>query len=194
MSDNPAPRRNPLALIIMFVGAVLFGVGAAFVILSYTQKDTTIASIPLGASALLREGKPAPQFTLRTLDGSRTVSLTELRGKVVLINFWASWCPPCVEETPDLVAAYSQIADPNVVFVGIGMQDENAKLQTFAAEYKIPYLVVEDPEGKVGDAYGVRGMPTTVYIDRDGIVRKIVNGAVRKDAVVGEIEKIGGRR
>jgi peroxiredoxin len=184
LSESPGPRRNPLALLVLFAGAILFGVGAAFIILSYTQQDTTITSVPLGASALLREGKPAPQFTLKTLDGAQSISLADLRGKTVLINFWASWCPPCIEETPDLIAAYAQLADPNVVFVGIGLQDENANLRTFAADNKISYLVVEDPDGKVGDAYGVRGMPTTIYIDSDGIVRKIVNGAVRKDAVV----------
>lgn len=194
MSENPAPRRNPLPLIVLFVGATLFGVGAALLILSYTQRDATIASVPLGASSLLREGKPAPQFTLKTLDGARTVSLADLRGKTVLINFWASWCPPCVEETPDLIAAYTELADPDVVFIGIGLQDENANLRKFADEYAIPYLVVEDPDGKVGDAYGVRGMPTTVYIDRAGIVRKIANGAVRRETVVAEIKEIGNRK
>lgn len=191
MSETPAPRRSPLALIVLFIGAALFGVGAAFIILSYTQKDSVIASVPLDAVTLLREGKPAPQFTLKTLDGARTVSLADVRGKTVLVNFWASWCPPCVEETPDLVAAYSELNDPNVVFIGIGLQDENANLRKFAADHKIPYLVVEDPDGKVGDAYGVRGMPTTIYIDRDGIVRKIINGAVRRDAVVAEMQTLG---
>ena len=74
-----------------------------------------------------------------------------------------------------------------MVFIGIGLQDENANLRKFADDNKIPYLVVEDPDGKVGDAYGVRGMPTTIYVDRDGIVRTIVNGAVKREAVVAQI-------
>ena len=191
-SEPTAPRRSPLTLIVLFLGATLFGVGAALLVLSYTQKDATVASVPLSASALLREGKPAPLFTLPTLDGSRTVSLADLRGKIVLLNFWASWCPPCVEETPDLAAAYTALADPDVVFIGIGLQDTNANLRKFADENNIPYLVVEDPDGKVGDAYGIRGMPTTIYIDRDGVVRSIVNGAVRKDAVLAKITEMRG--
>ncbi|MCX6018295.1 MAG: TlpA disulfide reductase family protein [Chloroflexi bacterium] len=189
MSESPAPRRNPAALILLFIGAALFGVGAAALILSYTKQDTTLASVPINMSmsSLLREGKPAPTFTLKTLDGKNNVALADLRGKTLLINFWASWCPPCIEETPDLAAAYKEIADPNVVFIGIGLQDENANLRKFADDNKIPYLVVEDPDGKVGDAYGVRGMPTTIYVDRDGIVRTIVNGAVKREAVVAQI-------
>ena len=140
MSESPAPRRNPAALILLFIGAALFGVGAAALILSYTKQDTTLASVPINMSmsSLLREGKPAPTFTLKTLDGKNNVALADLRGKTLLINFWASWCPPCIEETPDLAAAYKEIADPNVVFIGIGLQDENANLRKFADDNKIP--------------------------------------------------------
>jgi cytochrome c biogenesis protein CcmG, thiol:disulfide interchange protein DsbE len=181
---NSPAKRSPLALIVLLLGAVIFGVGAALLVLSYTQQDVTVSAVPMGSSSLLREGKPAPEFALKTLDGARTVTLSELRGKKVLINFWASWCPPCVEETPALIEAYKTLNDPNVAFVAIGMQDETANLQKFAIDNGIPYIVVEDPEGKVGDAYGVRGLPTTLFIDSNGIVRGIVNGAVKRDKVI----------
>jgi DsbE subfamily thiol:disulfide oxidoreductase len=191
-SPTPAPenipaKRNPIALIVLLLGAVIFGIGAALLVLSYTQQDTTLAAVPMGSSSLLRVGKPAPEFTLKTLDGARTVTLSELRGKKVLINFWASWCPPCVEETPALIEAYKQLNDPNVAFVAIGMQDETANLQKFAKDYGIPYIVVEDPDGKVGDAYGVRGLPTTLFIDSSGAVHSIINGAVKRDKVISTI-------
>lgn len=194
-SPTPAPesipaKRSPVALIVLLLGAVIFGIGAALLVLSYTQQDTTMAAVPISSSSLLREGKPAPEFALKTLDGKRTVTLSELRGKKVLINFWASWCPPCVEETPALIEAYKQLNDPNVAFVAIGMQDETANLQKFANDNGIPYLVVEDPEGKVGDAYGVRGLPTTLFIDSSGTVRSIINGAVKRDKVIDMISSM----
>ena len=191
MTDSPTPapetplaKRNPLALIVLVLGAVIFGIGAALLVLSYTEQDTRVAAVPIGASSLLREGKPAPDFALKTLDGKRTLTLSELKGKKVLINFWASWCLPCVEETPALIEAYKQLDDPNVAFVAIGMQDETVNLKKFADNNAIPYLVVEDPEGKVGDAYGVRGLPMTLFVDSTGVVRTIVNGAVKREKVV----------
>jgi cytochrome c biogenesis protein CcmG, thiol:disulfide interchange protein DsbE len=144
----------------------------------------------LGASSLLRVGKPAPEFSLKTLDGAGTVSLGQLRGKRVLINFWASWCTPCIEETPALIEAYRNLNDPTVAFVAIGMQDDLANLKKFAVDYGVPYLVVSDADGAVGDAYAVRGLPTTILIDSSGVVQNIVSGPVQRDKVVDLIGRL----
>ena len=185
-SSTPSkPRAKfPFALVILLAGAAIFGVGAALLVLSYSQQQSTIGSVPLGASALLRVGKAAPEFSLKTLDGAGTVSLAQLRGKRVLINFWASWCTPCIEETPALIEAYRQLNDPSVAFVAIGLQDDLARLKKFADDNGVPYLVVSDGDGAVGDAYAVRGLPTTILIDSSGIVQNIVSGPVQRDKVV----------
>jgi peroxiredoxin len=180
------PRSNRFGLALLLLGALIFGAGAALLVLQPGQRagQSGISSVPIGAGAGVREGRPAPAFELESLDGARKIALADLKGKRVLINFWASWCPPCIAETPALVDAYTTLNDPNIEFVGIGLTDERAKLKTFAEQYKIPYLLVDDPEGRAGDAYGVRGMPTTLLIDEAGVVQKIWVGPVDKAQVL----------
>lgn len=178
----------PLSLLVMAVVAGLFGVGLAILILSGSNPNAQglITALPTSSRGLLRQGAPAPDFTLDRLGGGESVKLSSLRGKPVMINFWASWCPPCLEETPALIEAYKQLKGENldVEFVGIGTNDESANLQKFADNNKVPYTLVEDPDGKVSDAYGVLGMPTTVFLDGNGVVQRVWNGAIRKEQVV----------
>jgi len=180
-------KSSPSALILLGVAAALVGVGLAVLVLSSSSaaQRNGLPVLSPSTRALLREGAPAPEFTLNTFDG-RPVSLSDLRGKPTLINFWASWCPPCLEETPALVAAYDELkqANPDIEFVGIGTNDDRENLRKFAEDNRIPYLIVEDPDGRVSDAYGVLGMPTTVFVDSSGIVRRIWNGAIMREQVV----------
>lgn len=191
-------RSFPTGLILLSLAAALVGVGLAVLVLSSSTAQPSGLPVMSSSSsssgrALLREGAPAPDFTLSTLDG-RPVALADLRGKAVLVNFWASWCPPCLEETPALIAAYEELkqSKADVEFIGIGTNDDSANLRKFAENNRIPYLIVEDPDGKVGDAYGLLGMPTTIFIDRQGVVRRIWNGAIRKEQVIQIMRAIGG--
>ncbi|GIV84846.1 MAG: alkyl hydroperoxide reductase [Candidatus Roseilinea sp.] len=179
-------RSFPFGLILLSAAAALVGVGlAALVLSSSAARENGLPILSPSTRALLREGAPAPEFTLKTLDG-RPVALSDLRGKVTLINFWASWCPPCLEETPALIAAYEELkrTNPNIEFIGIGTNDDRANLEKFAENNRIPYIIVEDPDGEVSDAYGVLGMPTTVFVDSSGVVRRIWNGAIKKEQVI----------
>ncbi|MCS7056555.1 MAG: TlpA family protein disulfide reductase [Thermoflexales bacterium] len=195
MDSNKRPF--PISLIVLSAVAALVGIGLAVLILSSSAAQQAglpvLVSSSSSSRSLLREGAPAPEFTLKTLDG-RPVALADLRGKTTLINFWASWCPPCLEETPALIAAYEELkqANPNIEFIGIGTNDDSANLKRFAENNRIPYIIVEDPDGKVSDAYGVLGMPTTVFVDERGIVRRIWNGAIRKEQVIQIMRAIGG--
>jgi cytochrome c biogenesis protein CcmG, thiol:disulfide interchange protein DsbE len=179
-----------LGKLLAFVAiGVVIGLIAAFVVLNsggVARQESSLSSVTTSSRAV-REGQPAPGFTLKTLDGSTEVSLEALRGKRVLINFWASWCPPCLKETPALIAAYRELNTEtagDVVFIGIGYQDNTDSLRAFAQEKGIPYVVVEDVDSKIGDAYGVLGLPMTFFIDRDGIVRKALPGEVTQPQVV----------
>lgn len=119
-------------------------------------------------------GKPAPSFTLEDLDGN-VVSLEELRGSPVLINFWATWCRPCVIEHPILEAAAERWKD-RVHFVGVIYQDEPSLIRRFVASRGAwgPSLV--DTDGRTAIAYGVYGAPETFILDRNGIiVEKVVS-------------------
>jgi peroxiredoxin len=171
-------------LILGLVG-VLVGVGLAVLILSSAAQPANLPTLPATGRSALRVDAPAPDFTLSTFDG-QTVSLSALRGKRVLLNFWASWCPPCLEETPALIAAYDQLrqSDPDIEFIGIGTNDDPDNLRKFVENNRIPYLIVDDSDSKVSDVYGVLGMPTTVFVDSSGVIRQVWNGAIRQSQVV----------
>lgn len=187
-TPTPQPRpRSPWPIVILAGIAALFGFGAGLLIAASANQPAAPVSLPAApVMQFLRENEPAPDFELQTFDG-RTVRLSDFKGRPVLINFWASWCPPCKEETPDLIAAYNELRDINAVFIGVGTQDDTDKLRQFADEYQIPYLVVEDPLGKVSNQYRVLGMPTTFLVDQQGILRKVINGVVTRAQVVADM-------
>lgn len=124
----------------------------------------------LVASPLL--GKPAPGFDLPTMDGEATVTLDQLRGRVVVINFFASWCLECRKEHADLVATSDAFADREVVFIQIGYQEDPKKSLQWLGEVGMSsnthYLA--DPGSRAAIAYGVFGIPETFFVDRDGVV------------------------
>ena len=112
-------------------------------------------------------GDPAPNFAFILADG-RGADLASLRGKPVVLNFWATWCGPCRAEIPDLVALHEGNAD--VVVLEVNVREELAAIEDFAAEFGMMMPVVLDQEGEIGRAYGVRNMPTTVFIKADGTI------------------------
>ena len=109
-------------------------------------------------------------FTLKATDG-RTVRLSDYRGKTLVLNVWATWCPPCREETPDLVKAYSSLAGPNVAFLGVDDTEQAPIVRAFVADKGVPYPQAIDTEKTFSNAYDIRYFPTTFVIDRDGIIR-----------------------
>jgi peroxiredoxin len=106
------------------------------------------------------------EFTLADLQG-KLWRLQDLRGKVVLVNFWATWCPPCRKEMPDIQALYDKYKDQGLVVLAISDEDA-AKVQPFIAEKKIGYPVLLDPGGKVNEAFRIQGIPKTFVYDREG--------------------------
>ena len=121
-------------------------------------------------------GKPAPDFTLQDLEG-RTYTLSELRGQPVVINFWASYCAPCVTEHPTLVQA-ARHYQGRAHFLGIIFQDSVERIEAFQDRYGPWGPSLLDPDGKVAVAYGIYGPPETFFIDKDGVIQKKVISAV----------------
>jgi len=145
---------------------------------------------PLSGRSL--KGAPAPDFELKSLDG-RTVRLSDYRGKAVLLNFWATWCPPCKIEMPWFVDLQKQYGGQGLQVIGIAMDDDaekdSAKIAEFVKEMNLNYVVLLGND-KVGDAYGgVDGLPTTFYIGRDGRILTAVSGLVSHSEIEENIKK-----
>jgi cytochrome c biogenesis protein CcmG/thiol:disulfide interchange protein DsbE len=132
--------------------------------------------------------KPAPPFTLTLFDGS-TLALDRLRGKVVFLNFWASWCPPCRAEARLLEAAWQKYREQGVVFVGVNIQDEEESARAFLQEFGITYPNGLDRGARIAIEYGVWGLPETFFIDRDGRITYKHVGALGRATVSAKIEE-----
>ncbi len=117
-------------------------------------------------------GQPAPGFELDTLNGE-SVSLEDLEGKIAILDFWATWCGPCVKALPALTAAASAYEDRGVVLYGINQREDEETIRAFMEKRDLDFPVALDRDGAVGAEYGVRGIPHTVIIDRDGIIRHV---------------------
>jgi cytochrome c biogenesis protein CcmG/thiol:disulfide interchange protein DsbE len=127
-------------------------------------------------------GKEASGFTLRSLDTGEVVSLSSLRGKPVIINFWASWCQDCKVEHGDLQAAWARYRSAGVAFVGITYQDKASDAVSFMRRWGGGWPIVSDPGQHTAIDYGVYGVPETFFVDRQGIIRyKSIGPVVFKD-------------
>jgi cytochrome c biogenesis protein CcmG, thiol:disulfide interchange protein DsbE len=134
-------------------------------------------------SQLARGGMPvAPAFTLERLDGSGPLTLESFRGKTVVLNFWASWCGPCKDETPLLQAGWKRWRARDVVFVGVDVKDFRGDARDFLARYGVTYPNVYDGKGSTVGRYGVTGFPETYFVGADGKVRYRIAGPVEDAA------------
>jgi cytochrome c biogenesis protein CcmG, thiol:disulfide interchange protein DsbE len=139
----------------------------------------------------LAEGKtpPAPIFTLPRLDAKGELSLASLRGKAVVVNFWASWCKPCEEEAPLLERAWRRYRERGLVVVGVDAQDFGQDARRFARKNGMSYPLVRDGPGKTLGDYGVTGFPETFFVNREGkLVGERISGAVDEDRLIENVE------
>ena len=123
----------------------------------------------------------APNFTLPRLDSTGDLRLASLRGKAVVLNFWASWCVPCKGEAALFETAWRRWRDRGVVVVGVDSQDFSGDARRFARHFRITYPLVHDGPGKTKDSYGVTGFPETFFVDRRGRLVGHIPGALAKD-------------
>jgi peroxiredoxin len=127
------------------------------------------------ASASVTGPAPAPNFTLKSLDGTN-VKLSELRGNVVLLNFWASWCGPCREEMPLLNKIHKKYEPLGFTVLGVNVEEQSDAAKKFIAQRPVDFPILLDNKNKVSKLYDVIAMPTTVVIDRDGNMRFLHQG------------------
>ena len=137
-------------------------------------------------------GMPATDFTLTDLDG-HTQSLSQYRGKVVLLNFWATWCKPCTTEMPAMQACYDKLRDKGFVVMAVNELEDDDKVREHIRAYKHTFPVLMDRENRVANLYGVYGLPVSVFIDEAGIVQAYVKGGLlTEQKILDEVARIRG--
>lgn len=178
-SSGPPRRRRARSIAALL--AVILGLAALFAF--GLRRDPSLIR-----SALV--GNRAPAFTLRTMDGKQTVSLADLRGQVVVVNFWASWCAACRREHPNLLAAWNRYRDRGVVVIGIVFEDTPAAAMAYMRELGGDWPNVTDPGGRTALAYGIYGIPETFFIGPDGKVAFKQIGYSSYDVLVDNIDRL----
>ena len=130
-----------------------------------------------GAGPAVEVGDEAPDFSLMS-DQGQTIQLRDFRGKLVVLNFWATWCPPCIEELPSLNRFHQRFASRGVVVLGVSVDENPRAYQDFLRKAGVQFLTVRDPDRKVSHLYGTFKYPETYLIDRQGkVVQKVVSNA-----------------
>jgi cytochrome c biogenesis protein CcmG, thiol:disulfide interchange protein DsbE len=162
-----------VGVVALVAGLLSFGLG----------RDPTAIKSPL-------VGKPAPAFSLRTLDGRSTVNLQDLRGQVVIVNFWASWCTECRVEHDALAAAWQRYRDAGVVLVGVDFQDARADALAYLDQAAMTWPAVEDPGSRTALAYGVYGIPETFFIGPDGQIAAKDVGPVSFARIAAQVDRL----
>lgn len=150
---------------------------AFFALLAFGLANKSPAT---GRSGVTRIGKPAPQFSMTLLDGGE-FRLEEHAGRPVVINFWASWCPPCRDESPGFERVWRKYRDTGVLFVGVDIQDTQEEAARYVEEFGLTFPNGRDPDGKITVDYGVIGLPVTFFIGANGVVEGRWVGAVPED-------------
>ena len=123
-----------------------------------------------------RVGSPAKDFSLR--DSDRSVTLAEFRGQVLVLNFWATWCPPCEEELPSLMRMQDRLRGRGVTVLGVSIDVDADAYHRFLQQRGVNFMTIRDPEQKIPSLYGTSGWPETYIIDRQGVLRRKFVGAV----------------
>ena len=166
---------------VLFVGVLLGSALVGILFIGLGKNPNEIRS-PL-------VGRAAPTFALREVGTGRTLDLTQFKGKPVVINFWATWCGPCWEEHPVLVANARRLGE-DVQFLGVVFQDREETILNFLTQRGSSYPTVVDDQGKTAIAYGVGGIPETFFLDADGIIRAKHTGPMTTDLLMTNVAKV----
>jgi thiol-disulfide isomerase/thioredoxin len=189
MSSSADSASRPSLLTRLLPAAVAVGL---VVVALWALGGGGLALLQLGGAAGPRVGAVAPDFTLSGVDGG-PVTLSELRGKKVVINFWATWCPPCRAEMPDLDRVAREYADRGVVVLAVDQLESSERVTGYLGEIGLgsPALVpVFDLDGSVGQAYRVNALPSTFVVDGEGVIRDVHLGPLAEGTLRAKLERV----
>lgn len=132
---------------------------------------------------------PAPDFSITTFDGQE-YRLSDFRGQVVVLNFWASWCGPCRVEAPELESTWQKYEDDGVVFIGVAYADNGPRSMQYLDDYEITYINAPDLGTRISELYNIQGVPETFIIDRNGDVAEFIYAGVTEDQLSAIIDPL----
>jgi cytochrome c biogenesis protein CcmG/thiol:disulfide interchange protein DsbE len=161
--------------------SIILIIGLVWVFVSADRSGTSTS----GLIPAPQQGFLAPDFELQTTTGE-TVKLSDLRGQAVLVNLWATWCPPCRAEMPAIEKVYNEYKDDGLVVLAVNMtyQDTFSNIAPFVDEYGLSFPILLDETGSVGTAYQLRSLPSSFFIDREGIINEVVIGGPMAEALL----------
>jgi cytochrome c biogenesis protein CcmG/thiol:disulfide interchange protein DsbE len=167
-------QRRIVYIIILILGLIWIVVSAD------PSGTSTTGKIPAP-----QQGFPAPNFELKTPQGE-TVRLSDLRGQAVLVNLWATWCPPCRAEMQTIETVYNEYKDQNFTVLGVNMtyQDEPLEIIPFVNEQKLTFPILLDETGVMASAYQLKSLPSSFFIDRAGYIKEVVIGGPMSEALL----------
>jgi peroxiredoxin len=179
-SDISAPRQKKIqqSKILLAVALILIlgGVGS-FIWLSWETAVSQPSTNSYGAPALAQQGSTAANFALAALD-AEGIALSDYEGEVVILNFWATWCPPCRAEMPGLNRFYEAHKDEGMVLLAINEEERAETVRPFIQANNFTFPVLLDLQGQVAQQYSTRSFPTTFIIDRDGVIQHVQTGEI----------------
>jgi len=164
---------------LIYTTILLFGF--AWIFISADKSGTSTA----GQIPAPQQGFLAPDFELKTPTGE-VFKLSDLRGQAVLVNLWATWCPPCRAEMPTIEKIYNEYKDDGLVVLAVNMtyQDNPLDIMPFVNEYQLTFPILLDETGETGSSYQLRSLPSSYFIGRDGIINEVVIGGPMSEALL----------
>jgi len=172
-----------LLIVLAIAGLVLALAAAGFLIKQGMKPNETASKAPLGKKEL------ASNFSLELMDGKR-FNLNDYKGKPILINFFASWCLPCREEMPVIEKIVQEYQPKGVIFLGIAVDDTEKKMKEFIARYGVTFPVGLDKTAEIQKSFGLYGIPTTYFIDKNGVINYFHSGTVTEELLQHELNKL----
>ncbi len=194
MVDEPSVARRPSRARGMS-GKPLIVAGILLGIVAIAGVFAIALNLVSQQGARPKPGSPAPDFTLTLYPGYRAglpeqIRLSDLRGKVVVMNFWASWCVECYKEADALEAVYRKYKDRGVIFLGIDYLDTEAPALAYLKQYDVTYPNGLDVQQRIARAYRITGVPETFFIDRNGVVREVTIAPLTEAQLIAKIEAL----
>ncbi len=186
----------PVAVLALIVGGLVYWDSRG----GTTTNDARFGTVdlppernPTGEQPRGEVGRPAPDFVLQRPEGG-TLRLSDLQGSPVLVNFWATWCPPCRAEIPELVKAYGQHRGEGLIIVGVDLQESNKKVLEFARDFGMTFPIVIDREGELTQVWRlggpIKGIPSSYFVDKTGVIRAIFFGPMTERSLADRLAKI----